>query len=562
MFPGKKLDQVRQKWQSFLKVAVSKAPWSVAEDALLIQILKERGNKRQWKEIANVLNARSGSEFFRHGKQCRERWNNHLDPSINRGAWTPEEDIKLLQSFIELGKKWAGIAKRIGRRTENAVKNRWSSLLRKCKNEFGGESISEASGDMDDDIIYLKKLAQMALEILTSNQERVMKNEESSDVFLQQEASNKSSDLASTEKLSRKSFERDPALFSKENSLNMEMSSLRQQLNEVVLAQINPESSQNISNQNLFTKPLSPLALNHLSGQLGELMTPQNQGQSPNFEALLQNWQNMQMISGVSPMGQFFSGISPTSKGPVGHQNLPFSQYYQYQSVSNEPQSCTDTKLDSSQPTSPAADNNEIANMDQSIFQNPDATSALLNEVLPMRSSVQNQAQNENSVERMSQLKQKPNLQASQPRSQLSLEQLNAAEMLANRKAFEEFSETRIGSHDLQFAVVDVSSNKIYFLKHVTKDNFEPCVATMRSDSNSMRTSAQPCSIDDLSPQNDNLLNKSFNCLNRDLAGLVITPKPNVEREKGSNFPPTFEFLSSLQEQQSNIAVEKDLFYS
>ncbi len=28
----------------------------------------------------------------RTGKQCRERWHNHLDPNINKNAWTEEEE--------------------------------------------------------------------------------------------------------------------------------------------------------------------------------------------------------------------------------------------------------------------------------------------------------------------------------------------------------------------------------------------------------------------------------------------------------------------------------------
>jgi myb proto-oncogene protein len=28
----------------------------------------------------------------RIGKQCRERWHNHLDPNIKKDKWNPEED--------------------------------------------------------------------------------------------------------------------------------------------------------------------------------------------------------------------------------------------------------------------------------------------------------------------------------------------------------------------------------------------------------------------------------------------------------------------------------------
>lgn len=44
-------------------------------------------------------------------KQCRDRWLNHLDPSINKGEWSPEEDERLAQAREKYGNAWAYIAK-------------------------------------------------------------------------------------------------------------------------------------------------------------------------------------------------------------------------------------------------------------------------------------------------------------------------------------------------------------------------------------------------------------------------------------------------------------------
>jgi hypothetical protein len=138
VMPGKKSEQCKYRWQSLLKVNLSKVPWTQKEDEILVQIIREKGTK-QWKDIAKELNARTGFKHYRHGKQCRERWINHLDPNINRGSWTTEEDIALLKCQLDLGKKWADIAKALGSRTENAVKNRWNSLIKKYRIEFGIE---------------------------------------------------------------------------------------------------------------------------------------------------------------------------------------------------------------------------------------------------------------------------------------------------------------------------------------------------------------------------------------------------------------------------------------
>ena len=81
---------------------------------------------KNWTIIANEIDGRTA-------KQCRERWCNHLDPSIIKGKWTEEEDALIVQSQKKMGNKWQKISKMLLGRTETAVKSRWIALDRAAK---------------------------------------------------------------------------------------------------------------------------------------------------------------------------------------------------------------------------------------------------------------------------------------------------------------------------------------------------------------------------------------------------------------------------------------------
>lgn len=90
---------------------------------LLVRLVEQHGLRR-WSHIAKMLNGRIG-------KQCRERWHNHLRPNIKKDTWSEEEDMVLIQAHSEIGNKWAEIAKRLPGRTENSIKNRWNATKRR-----------------------------------------------------------------------------------------------------------------------------------------------------------------------------------------------------------------------------------------------------------------------------------------------------------------------------------------------------------------------------------------------------------------------------------------------
>lgn len=104
------------------QILPKRTKFTAAEDQRLSELVDRYGTSK-WDQVAMDLGGRTP-------RQCRDRYNNYLRPTINTAPWTKEEEAILMEKFADIGPQWAQMVPFFHNRTCVSIKNHYSKLMK------------------------------------------------------------------------------------------------------------------------------------------------------------------------------------------------------------------------------------------------------------------------------------------------------------------------------------------------------------------------------------------------------------------------------------------------
>ena len=129
---------------SFIPRSCSRVQWTNEENEKIVNHVKVFG-PRKWKKIACEIKTKSA-------QQCRDHYNDVLDPHIKNSIWTKEEEKILLLKYEQLGPRWSKIKVFLPGRTTGNIKNYLNILLKKGNTQNNEDTIN-IKNDLTNDIV-------------------------------------------------------------------------------------------------------------------------------------------------------------------------------------------------------------------------------------------------------------------------------------------------------------------------------------------------------------------------------------------------------------------------
>ena len=100
----------------------TKVKFTPEQDRMILSLLK-KDPTTSWRTIAERIEGKTS-------KQCRERYQHYLAPTVERKPWTADEDCRLCIMYNQMGPRWALLTHHFPGRTNQDLKNRFNWHLR------------------------------------------------------------------------------------------------------------------------------------------------------------------------------------------------------------------------------------------------------------------------------------------------------------------------------------------------------------------------------------------------------------------------------------------------
>ncbi|URE49198.1 Myb-like DNA-binding domain [Musa troglodytarum] len=153
------------------KAHTNKGAWTKEEDEKLISYIRAHG-EGCWRSLPKAAG------LLRCGKSCRLRWINYLRPDLKRGNFTAEEDELIIKLHGLLGNKWSLIAGRLPGRTDNEIKNYWNTHIKRKLLSRGLDPKTHRPIDVDRPFTALKQQDMSAAQDSTASEKYFSGDEE------------------------------------------------------------------------------------------------------------------------------------------------------------------------------------------------------------------------------------------------------------------------------------------------------------------------------------------------------------------------------------------------
>ncbi|KAL1816853.1 hypothetical protein ACET3Z_019427 [Daucus carota] len=110
---------------------LNKGAWTAEEDKKLVNFVITNNYKCSWRDVPKHAG------LLRCGKSCRLRWVNYLSPDLKRGLLSKHEEKLVIDLHCQFGNKWSKIASHMPGRTDNEIKNLWNTHIKKKLRKMG-----------------------------------------------------------------------------------------------------------------------------------------------------------------------------------------------------------------------------------------------------------------------------------------------------------------------------------------------------------------------------------------------------------------------------------------